>query len=231
MTLRLENDSNPIGKGRWRWSAWVEGSPDDLKAIESVTYRLHPTFPIPEVRVKTRKNKFKLVSSGWGEFSLTAEAHLTDGTSVHLEKWLTLAGISTAAGGEGRKTVFISYSIGDTDIASDLRRALAQQGLEVRTADQLVDACDEVTTQIGKAVRAADAVVAVVSDPPSRFIEQEALAAHHKGRFVIPVVVGNAKAEGPLSKISHIDFSDQDKVAEVAEQIASRIKGATVRET
>ena len=48
----------------WRWSLWIEGMPDDLDRIESVTYILHPTFPEPIRIVTDRASNFSF-GVGW----------------------------------------------------------------------------------------------------------------------------------------------------------------------
>jgi hypothetical protein len=85
-SLRLENSSEPHGEGWWKWSVWVEGTPEDLASVESVTYRLHPTFPKPVVKVTTPGTKFKLSSAGWGEFAIAADAHMNDGRTIRTDE-------------------------------------------------------------------------------------------------------------------------------------------------
>ena len=68
----------------WKWSLWIEGSGEDLDRIESVTYRLHPTFPDPIRTVTNRASKFQLRCSGWGIFRIPVEVRLKDGKTIKL---------------------------------------------------------------------------------------------------------------------------------------------------
>ena len=72
------------GENWWRWSLWIEGSDDDLDRIESVTYRLHSTFPEPIRVVTDRASKFQLRCSGWGIFLIPVEVRLKSGKTIQL---------------------------------------------------------------------------------------------------------------------------------------------------
>jgi transcription initiation factor IIF auxiliary subunit len=75
----------------WRWSLWIEGSDEDLDAIASVTYTLHPTFPDPIRTVTDRASKFQLRCSGWGIFLIPVEVRLKNGQTIELEHQLQFA--------------------------------------------------------------------------------------------------------------------------------------------
>lgn len=68
----------------WKWSLWIDGSSEDLDRIDSVTYRLHPTFPEPIRTVTNRASKFQLRCSGWGIFRIPVEVRLKDGKTIKL---------------------------------------------------------------------------------------------------------------------------------------------------
>jgi TIR domain/YEATS family len=222
-SLRLENDSAPAGEGWWTWSVWVEGSPVDLASVESVTYRLHPTFPKPVVRVTNREDKFRLTSSGWGEFSVSADVRTDDGRTVRLERWLQLSGSGGTSTRKPRPSVFVSHSVADNNVARELEDALKAQGIEVCTAEQTMDPGDEWAGSIERQLEKADAVVALVSDPHSSFVEQEALTALDLGRYVLPVTVKGATLQGKLSRIARFDLADSAGVRSLADQIAARV--------
>jgi hypothetical protein len=224
-SLRLENDSEPRGEGWWKWSVWVDGSSEDLAGLESVTYRLHPTFPKPVVQVTDASTKFRFSSAGWGEFAISADAHMKDGRTIRLERWLELGSTKDASTIEKRRpSVFLSYSVADSETVNVLCDALAKQGIDVRTAEQSVEAGGDFLPQIDRQLQEADAVVALVSEPPSRFVEQEALTAYKKGRYVIPVVLGGAKVYGKLSELGRFELPDTRNVDGLAHQIAARVK-------
>ena len=72
------------GDNWWKWSLWIGGSDEDLDQIESVTYRLHSTFPQPVRKVTDRASKFQLRCSGWGVFLIPVEVRLKTGKAIQL---------------------------------------------------------------------------------------------------------------------------------------------------
>ena len=72
----------------WKWSLWIEGSDEDLDRIDSVTYRLHSTFPEPIRTVRDRASKFQLRCSGWGIFLIPVEVRLKTGEKIALRHQL-----------------------------------------------------------------------------------------------------------------------------------------------
>src|SRR5262245_34134087 len=91
MNFRVAQDQFYEGDDWWPWSVWIEGDPQDLDAVQEVTYRLHPTFPNPLRTVRTRENKFKLESAGWGGFPILAKIVLKDGQTLKMTHSLTLS--------------------------------------------------------------------------------------------------------------------------------------------
>jgi hypothetical protein len=226
--LRLENDSKPLAEDRWQWSVWVEGPPEELAQVQSVTYRLHPTFPKPVVQVSDGTANFKFSSAGWGEFMITAHVEMKDGRTIRLERWLDLGGAQESRKEGRRPSVFLSHSVADSAIVSILRESLAKQGIDVRTAEQNLEPVEGMVEQLDRQLENADVVVALVSEPPSRFVEQEALMASKKGRFVLPVVVGGARVPGTLSGLTRFELPDIKNVDGLANQIAARVKDHVV---
>jgi transcription initiation factor IIF auxiliary subunit len=227
-TLRLVNDSQPQSEGWWNWSVWVDGSPEDLAEIDSVTYRLHPTFPNPVVKIRDRSTNFKLASVGWGEFAIAADVTMKDGRTVRLERWLELgpeAGSKSAPrAAKPRPSVFLSHSIADKEIVAALSEVLEQHGVEVRTAEQLLETGDETAPELGKHLQDSDAVVALFSNPPSRWLEQEAVMALKKGTYVVPVLIAGATISSELSGVPRYELANVDFVDGLAQQIAARVK-------
>lgn len=80
--LELRQSSQYVGDDQWNWAVWVDGSPEQLDAIESVEYTLHPTFPKPVRIVQERSTKFRLESSGWGGFLIRANIMRKDGSII-----------------------------------------------------------------------------------------------------------------------------------------------------
>lgn len=52
-----------------------------------VTYKLHPTFPNPDIKVT--KAPFRLDRTGWGTFTVKIIVNLKDGKKVETEHELT----------------------------------------------------------------------------------------------------------------------------------------------
>ncbi len=74
----------------WDWSVWIESSESGLDKIDNVIYNLHYTFPNPVRTIRTRENKFKLETSGWGIFTIYARINFKDETVLELEHELKL---------------------------------------------------------------------------------------------------------------------------------------------
>jgi transcription initiation factor IIF auxiliary subunit len=85
MNLRLRNDWEYAGDEWWKWGAFIDGSDQDLDAVESVEYVLHPSFANPIRKVSDRLTKFRMETAGWGTFVLRARAFLKDGSVVKLQ--------------------------------------------------------------------------------------------------------------------------------------------------
>ena len=220
--LHLVNDSTPEGDGWWSWSIWVEGPEDELATIEEVTYRLHPTFPKPVVTVADAATKFRLDGSGWGEFSVVAEVAVKAGEPIRLERWLTLEGDTREGADARRPSVFISHSIVDGALVQQLSKALDDEGIDVVTETAILEG-DDPFVSVRRRMEAADMVLAVISDPPSPFIERETEAAL-KSDKLLPIVVGNAEVPRPLTRIARLHFEQPDNIIGLANTIASRVK-------
>ena len=67
------------GDDWWEWAVWIEGKPEEIKSIRSVTYTLHPTFREPIRTVTDRRTKFRLEGEGWGGFDMAARVETENG--------------------------------------------------------------------------------------------------------------------------------------------------------
>jgi pYEATS domain-containing protein involved in immunity len=67
------------GRPYYEWRVFVDEPPAVLQTIEQVDYALHPTFPDPFRTTRNRDKAFELVTSGWGEFTIVATVHFTNG--------------------------------------------------------------------------------------------------------------------------------------------------------
>lgn len=78
MKISFNNYAKKIGSreirgvnyGWYRWRIFADAPDDVLDNIEYIDYLLHPTFPLPNRRIKYRQSKFALELEGWGSFSM-----------------------------------------------------------------------------------------------------------------------------------------------------------------
>src|SRR5438105_138292 len=77
------------GSAWWEWAVWIDAPKAELQQVQYVVYTLHPTFNHPVQVIKDRATKFRLKSSGWGEFEVKAALHRKTDV-VTLSHWLEL---------------------------------------------------------------------------------------------------------------------------------------------
>lgn len=87
---KVVQSSKYEGDDWWKWSVWIDANENELNKIDNVIYNLHFTFNDPVKVVKTRSNKFKLDSSGWGIFTIYVRINFKDETVIDLEHELAL---------------------------------------------------------------------------------------------------------------------------------------------
>lgn len=100
MALTIRQDATYLGKDRWKWSVWIDGTSEELDAVDHVTYILHSSFPDPVRRVQDRSTNFCLTTSGWGTFTINAKVVGKDNSEKLLQYDLVLLypdGTPTAA--------------------------------------------------------------------------------------------------------------------------------------
>ena len=68
-SLKVDN-TYVYDQGGFTWRVFLDEPPAVLNQIKCVEYKLHPTFPNPTQRRCTPADRFLLVASGWGEFTL-----------------------------------------------------------------------------------------------------------------------------------------------------------------
>jgi hypothetical protein len=88
--MRIAQQEQYEGEDWWSWSVWIEAKPDELRAIDRVTYTLHPSFARPLREVTNRKSKFRLDGSGWGGFMIYARVDMKKGRTRNLKHELEL---------------------------------------------------------------------------------------------------------------------------------------------
>lgn len=232
MTIQIKQQAVPKGKDWWEWSVWLEGDKKQLDAIDYVVYTLHPTFPNPVVRVSDRKTKFRLDSSGWGEFTIYLQINKKDGSTTKQEHYLELRDADGPASRTRKKsdqsaspnepprhTVFVSGGIRDRDAVRAVGDALVEQNIQV-TGSQDVTPGQEWQKTSNK-IAQADAAVFVISGRLNLCQNEEIRAAVQGNvRHIVPILVGdNVEIPEALQHIQAIRVADAEAVGELARNI------------
>jgi hypothetical protein len=234
--LHLENDSTPRGSDWWDWSIWVDGPSDALEEVESVTYRLHPTFPNPVQKVTDRKTSFRMSSSGWGEFLVAADVRLQSGRTLALERWLELRDADghrpsdTSGAGGRRPRVFISASAVDGDLVAELAEELQAQGIETRREQDVGGPGFAWKSSLDEEIESADGVVAVFSEPQSSWVKNDFEKATALRKPTFPVIRSDAKVPLAVTQVVRFELKERGSVAGLANTIAARLKDCLVDE-
>lgn len=206
MTLEIAQVSRPKDASHWSWSVWLEGPTSELDNVSEVIWKLHPTFSPSVVRRDTRANKFKLSSSGWGEFMIAAEVKMKIGRKKLLQHWLELADsapskaalaggvISKMADKTARPTVFLSYSLDNANLASHVAKALEDSKYQV-ARDVDVPAGVSIQDWTKEQIAKSDAVIVLGAEQTSLYQTREAELAQSAGKAVIPVATGKITKE------------------------------------
>jgi hypothetical protein len=193
--MRVEQSAEYAGDDRWTWSVWLEGSDEELDAVESVEWTLHPTFTPPVHRETDRARRFRLDASGWGEFEINARVRLRDGTEQHLRHWLSLAypqDQSEAPPKPSPQKVMVSSAAADADWSAAIQRALTAEGYEVVGSDDLVEPGKPWEASVESAIDKADLVVGVFSNDTSPWVERELQQAQSADLPIVPIAVGQS---------------------------------------
>jgi hypothetical protein len=211
MSLDIQQTAGAGKDGRWNWSVWIDGPDAELDQVGTVEWVLHPTFPVPIVRVNERQSKFRLDSSGWSEFEINAHLTTTDGRYQHLKHWLRLGEPGDApAEKPARKkpAIFVSASLADAHWEDAVREALGRRGVEVLTAND-IPAGMPVDAAISSTLDKADSVIGIFSAKSGAWTEREVNQAIEQGVSVVPLAVGPyASIPDGLSHIQTARVSD-----------------------
>lgn len=231
--MRLLNDSELKSDDWWSWSVWLDGPDEQLDQVEAVRYVLHPTFPKPVRKVKDRASRFKLESSGWGEFSIAADVQMKNGERVSLERWLTFGEAEDTPDEResgGRPTVFISSSATDRSLVEEIKKALAKQQVDVVAPDE-VDAGSSWAEDLHSQVSQADVVAFLVYGELRSFAEQELSIAERSDKEIVPVSLRTgSELPRPLANRQALSLSSFDDVDAVADALASRAKNQFIED-
>lgn len=199
MGLHVEQTSSPVSEDRWEWAVWLDGPPEELDRVESVTYQLHETFPKPVHTISDRDSGFRLDASGWGEFMIYVTVAFEDGTTESLRHWLQLCDETPDRGGSGdsepdlpTSTVYLSAGLADSDVVDELRAAFQELGVRVITHEDRAMYVEKTETalqfSLEPVLNEADFGVAVISDSVSSWVQSEVGELALQRTPVIPLV-------------------------------------------
>ena len=230
MALEIKQESKykgGEGSDWWDWSVWVDGSPAELSKVKSVTYRLHETFPHPIQVKKNRKEKFRLDSSGWGEFTIFVIIDTGERRPITKRHYLTLeVPRSSEIPTSQPAAVYLCYAASDKRIALALEEVLRAANLKVINAAQISGSSFRVA--LVELFKMIDVVVAIVSEDPSEWVLFEIGLAQDADVPVIVVMEGSDSPPAHLAKLPtvHIAASSSTSALKVPPDLRSEIQRA-----
>jgi len=193
--MKLAQHVESKAEGWWAWSVWLEGDPSDLDEVEAVTYFLHPTFSSPVQTRTNRQDGFLIQGNGWGEFIVRARIAFRDGREEMLKLPLHFDGAQPHP--PRVPTLFISHSLADAEAAETVRQALENdlhlEFVEPKAAEP------GMPLSVENLIQDSDALIAIVSDRESLWVQREIDMAEKLHVPVVSVIVGSAKLPDNLS--------------------------------
>jgi hypothetical protein len=240
--LKIAQDSTRKSSRYWSWRAWIEGSPDELDGIDEVVWILHPTFTNPIRSIKSRETKFRLDTSGWGEFKLRAEVHPKSGPVQRMSHWVKLSdtdeqgeehdirvtSVPSGSSSPGRQSVFISYTKDSASLVRMMVDALKQRNVDA-LIDEDVPSSVDFRSWMKEKIYSSNAMVAVISNSTGVWQDSEIKTAVEAGVPLIPVAVN--QPESPISQMLEgyetiVLKSSPDTIQRDAADLADRIVGS-----
>ncbi len=217
MPFKIAQDAAPVDQSHWRWSVWLDAGKEELDTVKEVVWKLHPSFSPSEIRVTTRKNGFRLKSSGWGEFEIHAEISRSRGKKVSLRHWLRFSETAPRKSGSGpakvapprtekiaprQPTVFLSYTSGDARLAGLVTEKLKREHDFNVFVDVDIPPGEDLNRWVHEKITESDAVVFLLpsdsaSPSYSNYTGFELSLATKTGAQIIPVL--RADSEIPVS--------------------------------
>jgi len=86
----VQQSENYEGENWWQWAVWLDGPEEELDKVESVQWKLHPTFPHRIRRSTDRGSMFRIETAGWGVFPIHVTVRMNDGLKFTLTHELSL---------------------------------------------------------------------------------------------------------------------------------------------
>jgi len=243
MTFTIAQEAAPVDHAHWRWSVWLDGPSAELDTVKDVLWKLHPSFSPPEMRVSTRKNGFRLKSSGWGEFEIQADVHLSNGAKVSLRHWLRfdptapkksrprsakpeMEPASTTKVAPRQRTIFLSYTSADARLAGVLTEKLKREHDFNVFVDVDIPSGEDLNKWVYEKISESDAVVVLLPTDAWASRSQtnrEWGLAEKAGTQVIPVLREDSQIPESLEQSKAIHISGGGSFELEANNIAQRI--------
>jgi hypothetical protein len=228
--VHLETKAEPRGESWWEWSVWVEGSDAALALLASVRYVLHPTFRNPVRVVADRTSKFRLTSSGWGEFAIEAEVTRVDGRTFRLERWLDLGFQQGREAADRKPRVFLSFGAADAPWARAVKEELTKQGVDV-VSPQDKAAGTTITSAISDTLQGADLVAFMTSGELRGFAEVELDQALERNKTCVPILIGrDISAPAQLANLAAVHMYTRGDSRAVADALRARVIDLTYQD-
>jgi hypothetical protein len=189
--LQIRQDSKYVGHDRWKWRVWVDADPVDLNKVNSVTWKLHQTFPQPIVETTNRGENFSIERTGWGAFEIRAEVQLNDGTAKELRHMLDLeypeeAQRERRRARKKRVQIYLSYTAENARFANRVRESIRRAGYDVADGNDLPAGLPW-PVAMRKGLQTSDALVVIVTDDvSSTWMHMELVEAQKLG---LPAVI------------------------------------------
>jgi hypothetical protein len=213
--MKLAQHVESKAEGWWAWSVWLEGDPAALDGVESVTYFLHPTFRSPVQTRTNREDGFLLQGHGWGSFIVRAHVAFKDGREETLKLPLHFGSEKTRP--PRVPTVFISHSLADAEAAETVRQTL-ENDLHLEFVEAK-PAQPGLPLSVEDLIQESDALIAIVSDRESLWVQREIDMAEKLHVPVVSVVVGSAKLPGSLSSRQFIRLDEAGRGPQFAKSL------------
>ena len=200
-------------KDYYKWAIWIENGESDISEIDYVEYLLHSTFKNRLRKATNLSDKFKIESSGWGEFNIEITVVKKNGERLQLSHWLTLGdgyesvNVKSEAPELKLSKVYISHSDADTRTAQQLEYMLTDLGMDVVSASD-VDPGNSIEDYIIDSITSSDAVITINSENESDWQKAEIKIADKLSKKIIPLYSIIDEEEKKSSFSSRLDLDE-----------------------
>lgn len=199
--MEIKQTSSSVDGERWKWSIWVEATPEEYDQIAEVTYKLHPTFKRQIIKRRSAKTKFRLNSSGWGTFVVDISIAFKSGLVQKHKHRLKFY--------QSQPSVFISYSYEDVEKIRALELSAKKHGIRVLSAKDIAVG-EDIQSSISKKIEESNLMVLLDGKTPSRWVMNEVNTARNMGKRIVSL--GSADLYGLNDATTANKIEDLDAV-------------------